>query len=88
MRVAVSELRASLRAYLDRVRGGEELVVTERGVPVARLIPAQGETLLERLEREGLVSPPRSSERTRARDLPRVIPRGGSVSDLISEMRD
>ena len=37
--VGVREFRANLRAYLDRVEAGEELVVTERGRPVARVIP-------------------------------------------------
>lgn len=39
MDVAVSELRANLKTYVDRARSGERVVVTERGVPVARLVP-------------------------------------------------
>jgi prevent-host-death family protein len=35
----VSELKAGLSAYLDRVKAGEEVVVTDRGTPVARLVP-------------------------------------------------
>lgn len=35
----VSELKARLSAYLARVRAGEEVVVTDRGRPVARLVP-------------------------------------------------
>lgn len=37
--VGVRELRQNLSRYLDRVRAGESLVVTERGREVARLIP-------------------------------------------------
>jgi prevent-host-death family protein len=36
---AVSELRARLSKYLDRVKAGEEFVITRRGTPVARLAP-------------------------------------------------
>jgi prevent-host-death family protein len=35
----VSELKAGLSAYLARVKAGEEVVVTDRGTPVARLVP-------------------------------------------------
>lgn len=38
--VGVRELRQNLSRYLDRVKQGEDLVVTERGEVVARLIPA------------------------------------------------
>lgn len=38
--VGVRELRQNLSKYLDRVKDGEALTVTERGREVARLIPA------------------------------------------------
>jgi prevent-host-death family protein len=38
--VGVRELRQNLSKYLDRVKAGEDLVVTERGEVVARLVPA------------------------------------------------
>ena len=34
---SVSKLKASLNAYLKQVKAGEEVLVTERGRPVARL---------------------------------------------------
>lgn len=34
----MSVLRAELADWIERVRGGEEVVVTDRGIPVARLI--------------------------------------------------
>lgn len=37
--VGVRELRQNLSRYLDRVKAGEPLVVTERGQAVARLVP-------------------------------------------------
>jgi prevent-host-death family protein len=40
MRAAgVAELKAKLSSYLERVKGGAEIVVTEHGVPVAKLVP-------------------------------------------------
>ena len=39
-KVGVRELRQNLSKYLDRVKAGEDLVVTERGAVVARLVPA------------------------------------------------
>ena len=38
--VGVRELRQNLSRYLERVKTGESLVVTERGHEVARLIPS------------------------------------------------
>jgi prevent-host-death family protein len=40
--VSVSRLKASLSEYLDHASGGEEVLVTDRGRPVARIVPAQG----------------------------------------------
>jgi len=40
MRTAsVSEAKNSLRALLREIRGGATVVITDRGVPVARLMP-------------------------------------------------
>ena len=39
MEVGIRELRAGLSRWLDRVRAGEELIVTDRGAPVARVTP-------------------------------------------------
>lgn len=55
----VTEAKNGLSALLDRVKAGESVVITERGVPVAVLEPAPGRVDLEeriaRLERRGLV---------------------------------
>jgi prevent-host-death family protein len=40
-KVGVRELRQNLSKYLDRVKEGESLVVTERGREVARLVPSR-----------------------------------------------
>jgi prevent-host-death family protein len=55
----VSKLKASLSEYLRRVKAGEEVLVTERGRPIAKLAPAvSSEILPEQLlamEKEGLI---------------------------------
>ena len=39
---AVSKLKATLSESLSLVKGGEEILVTERGKPVAKLVPVTG----------------------------------------------
>ncbi len=63
-RVSITELKAKLSEYLSAVRAGEEIVVTDRGRPVARVSPIRGEREMEsrtsRLVRAGLIRPPTS----------------------------
>ncbi|MDH3206357.1 MAG: type II toxin-antitoxin system prevent-host-death family antitoxin [Gemmatimonadota bacterium] len=62
MKASISILKARLSQYLAAVKAGEEVIVTERGRPVARIsaIGADGvlEGRLEKLVREGRVRPP------------------------------
>ena len=64
--VAISELKAKLSEHLDAVKAGEEIVVTDRGRPVARLLPAadhgQLEARVEELVRAGRLRPPLNPE--------------------------
>ena len=41
--IGAFEAKNKLSELLDRVEGGEEVVITRRGKPVAKLIPASGE---------------------------------------------
>lgn len=86
MDVAVSALRAELANWVKRARDGEEVVVTERGTPVARLVPVDSAPLLEQLTREGVLSRPHSTGRPRASGAPRAHA-NGPVSDLVGEQR-
>ncbi|MCK6553606.1 type II toxin-antitoxin system prevent-host-death family antitoxin [Candidatus Binatia bacterium] len=54
---AVAELKAHLSRFLRRVKAGDEILVTERDVPVARIVPVApvGDERLRGLERQGLV---------------------------------
>ncbi len=80
----VRELRDHLSRYLELVKAGEELTVTDRGRPIARLVPVGGTTTFDRLIAEGLVAP--AVSRRRDRPSPRV-PATGPVSDLVAEQR-
>lgn len=86
MDVAISELRANLKSYVERAQGGERVVVTERGVPVARLGPADEETLLDRFEREGILTRPKTRRRPVARKG-KGVTASGPVADLVGEIR-
>jgi prevent-host-death family protein len=86
MEVAVSTLRADLKAWIDRARSGEEVVVTERGVPVVRLAPVDSATTLERLMTAGVISRPRRRQRPKAVGRRRVRAQG-PVAELVSELR-
>ncbi len=59
---SISELKARLSAYLDLVRQGDEVLVTDRGRVIARLSPVTGdlqeESRRELLLRSGRVTPP------------------------------
>jgi prevent-host-death family protein len=83
--VGVRDLKNNLSRYLDRVQGGEDVIVTERGKPVARLssIDASTDRLAE-LIATGVVRPPKRSKRSRPAQ--RLTPKG-SVSDLVAEQR-
>ena len=80
-------MRAHLSEWLARVQDGEDVVVTERGTPVARIVRVSASSLLEDLEREGVLARPGGSARRRAGDHRRVRAKG-SVSDLVSNQRD
>lgn len=70
--VGVRELRQNLSVYLDRVKDGETLRVTEFGRVVALLVPLPAEKLspFERMVREGRAIPPKGSLKDRPRPKP------------------
>jgi len=66
MDVAVTDLRAHLSEWLERAREGAELVITDRGVPVARLLGLTTTATLERLTADGVIGRPAAVHRPRA----------------------
>lgn len=83
MEVGIRELKNHLSRYLDHVRDGDEVVVTDRGRAIARVVPIGDERVLDRLVADGLVTPaPRRKQRAKP-----PITTKGSVSDLVVEQR-
>ena len=86
MDVAITDLRAHLSEWLERAREGTELVITDRGVPVARLLGLTTTATLERLTKEGVIGQPQAVRRPLASGHPR--PRAGRpLADFVSEQR-
>ena len=83
MEVGIRELRNNLSRYLGRVRDGEEVVVTERGRAIARVLPVSGERAIDRLIREGRITPAKNPRRPH----PKPLKTKGTVSDLIADQR-
>lgn len=85
--VGVTEFRADLRRWIDRVKSGEEIVLTERRTPIARITSINALPVIEQLERDGLIRGPRNKSRTKASGRKRVQVKG-SVSEIITQQRN
>lgn len=83
--VSVTELRAHLSDWLDRARAGGEIVITERGIPIARLAALDSTDTLERLTAEGVIGKA-TAQRPVAAGRPRPRPQR-PVSDRVSDQR-
>jgi len=56
--VGVSEARNKLSTLLDRVEGGEAVIITRRGKPMARLVADPSQDALQRMrERRSEIRP-------------------------------
>jgi len=76
--VGVRELRQNLSRYLERIKRGERLEVTEHGRAVAVLAPlSPAEGAMARLVAAGRVIPP-------VQDLDRLLPPEGPTSTTLS----
>ena len=86
--IGVRELKARLSEYLDAVQEGKEVIVTDRGRPVARLVPMQGgsDEHLAMLIAEGRVIPARSKERRLPE--PRHKLTEGSIVEFVRQQRE
>ena len=88
--VGIRELKNNLSRYLARVKRGQEVVVTERGKPIARLVKEPPEKSaarkgLDELVAKGLLRPARKRRR---RNIPSPLKVGGKpVSEMIIEDR-
>jgi len=68
--VNIADLKARLRAFIQDVRDGEEVLVCEGNRPVARIVPCHLEDYSEqekRLIARGVLMPAKKKRRPRAR---------------------
>jgi len=82
--VGVRELKGALSRYLKRVRAGETIVVTDRGEPIARIIPVGIPEGIAKLMAEGRVT--WSGKPFTPPEPVRIAP-GPPLSDYIAEDR-
>jgi prevent-host-death family protein len=86
--IGIREFKAQLSQYLQRVKSGESLVITERGRPIGRIVPT-GRDLHSRLQ--GMVAAGLCAWNGKryAPGEPIAVNRGsGTLSDLVVEERD
>jgi prevent-host-death family protein len=87
---SITEAKNKLSALLDRVRAGESVLIVDRGIPVARIDSVHtDDARIARLERAGILRPPRSSERVPVEALAPGEQRSGrpSLLDAVLEER-
>lgn len=88
-RVGVRELRQNLSVYLERVKQGEALEVTDRGQPVAVLAPLRDPTdPLERLRAQGRLRPAALAWESLPPPLPMDPDRPNAVSEALDADRE
>jgi len=86
--VSIRELKSRLSHFLRLARSGESVVITDRGVPVGRLVPIE-QDLEERIAALQAARQLQWSGRRLAPRRPKVrIPAGKSVAQLIVEDRE
>jgi prevent-host-death family protein len=87
----ITEAKNQLSALIDRVRGGESVLILDRGIPVARLESAtgDGEGKVARLERAGVVRAARNPPATEllSQTPPSARPGVSAVDALLEERR-
>lgn len=85
-RVRSSELKAKMGSYMQAAQAGEEIVVTDRGRPVARLLPyaePKEEASIQRSQPRDPDAPPLGALVIRS-----IEPRGTDTTALLRAERD
>ncbi len=89
---SITELKNSLSAYLRNVKAGEEVLITDRGRPIARIVPiSPSDSIEERmddLERRGLLKRGTGKLPEDFWEMPRPKDPEGSVRRAISQDRE
>jgi prevent-host-death family protein len=86
MDVAVTELRAHLGRWLDAARAGTDIVITDRGTPIARIVALDSTPAIDRLTEQGIIGRPTRSTRPVASGRRLPTPKR-PVADIVSEQR-
>lgn len=86
MDVTVTDLRAHLSSWLERARNGHDVVITDRGIPVARLTGLAATGTLEQLTADGVIGRPATAQRPRASGSTRRRARR-PLADIVSDQR-
>lgn len=94
--LGVADLKARLSQHLERVKAGEEIVITERGQPIARIVPlaraqSRDARMLELARRGTAVLPERKLTSAALRELlalPRPGLPEGAIERAIDEERE
>ena len=85
--VGVRELKNQLSSFLDRVKAGEEIIVTEHGRPVARLSAVGGDVdHMAELVAAGIVRPATKPHRRLPAKQVKIAD-GSSLADIVAEQR-
>ena len=94
MEVSVREMKNNLSKYLKRAQAGEEVIITDRGRPVARLGPAQPrepvslDDALMRVRASPLIRPSKGGKPKGAKRPIPWTPGEKRLSDLLLEDRE
>ena len=89
---AIAKLKATLSKYIDYVKSGEEIMITDRGKPVAKIMPIvggiSGDARRMSLIRRGIIRPGKGSvSRDLLLNLPIVNISQGDIDRIIREER-
>ena len=90
--IGIAALKARLSLYLERVKSGDEIVITDRGHPVAKLVPLRprerGGSRRERLARAGLLQTGSGRVRGSLLKPPKGGRAGGGVLKALLDERE
>jgi antitoxin (DNA-binding transcriptional repressor) of toxin-antitoxin stability system len=93
-RASITQTKNGLSALIDGLKGGEPVLIVDRGRPVARLEPVVGHEegahsgRLARLIRDGVLRPRLSSAPTAVFNTPPPRADASAVASLIDERRE
>jgi len=85
IRAGIRELRQNASVLIRRVIEGETIEVTERGRPVARIVPLHGRSVLDQMVSEGRATAARGD----LLDVKPLPPVAGKrpLSDILADLR-